>query len=440
VTATGSPSSSRSRGGAVLVTDAGRPSALAVIRSLGRAGWRVVAASSDRVSPGLHSRHAAVRVRYPKAHLDPAGAVEAILATTRRHHVELVVPVTDDVIAPLAAARHRFEGVAALAVAGDAALAGAWDKLATVRLAEAHGIAVPRTVAVDELGPDAAVAAAAGLGWPVVVKPRRSYTYLPGARPERRWVGYAFDEAELRRRLAAAGEDVLLQAHHRGAGVGVGVLAHEGRLLAAFQHRRLREFPLTGGASTCRVSEAPDPTLLDAAATLLGALEWTGLAMVEFRVGDAGAVLMEINGRVWGALPLAVASGMDFPARLAALHVDGAPPGGGPPDTGYRVGVRSRDLDGERAWMAAVLRGGAARPPFEMPPRREALAVALGLLRRGCPVDGFDRHDPIPGALEVVRVAAGVAGRLRDQGPGRWRQAPGTPRPAPVQATGGVEG
>jgi predicted ATP-grasp superfamily ATP-dependent carboligase len=427
-----------SRGRSVLVTDAGRPSALAVIRSLGRAGWQVVAASSDRVSPGLRSRHAAVRAHYPKAHLDPAGAVEAILATARRHHVELVVPVTDDVIAPLAAARHRFEGVAAVAVAGDAALAGAWDKLATIRLAEPQGIAVPRTVAVDELGPEAAMAAAGGLGWPVVVKPRRSYTYVPGVRPERRWVGYAFDEAELRHRLAAAGEDVLLQAHHPGAGVGVGVLAHEGRLLAAFQHRRVREFPLTGGASSCRVSEPVDAGLLGAASALLGPLGWTGLAMVEFRVGDGGPVLMEINGRVWGALPLAVASGMDFPARLAALHVDGAPTGGGPPDTGYRVGVRSRDLDGERAWMAAVLRGGEARPPFEMPPRREALAVALGLLRRGCPVDGFDRHDPIPGALEVVRVAAGVARRL--SAPGRWRQAPGTPRPAPVQAAGGAEG
>lgn len=415
----------------VLVTDAGRPSALAVVRSLGRAGWRVVAASSDRVSPALHSRYTAARVRYPRPHHDPAGTVEAVLAAVRRHHVELVVPVTDDVIFPLAAARPRFEGLTALAVADDAALATASDKLATVRLAQEQGIAVPRTLAVDELGPEAALAAAAagGLGWPVVVKPRRSYTYVAGARPERRWVGYAFDRSELRHRLAAAGDDVLLQEHHPGTGVAVGLLADCGRPLAAFQHRRLREVPLTGGASSCRVSEPVDPTLLHAATALLGALGWTGLAMVEFRVAAGYAVLMEINGRIWGALPLAVASGMDFPARLAALHLEGTSSPPGPPDTRYRVGVCTRDLDGERAWLAAVLRGVPARPPFQVPPRREALAVAVGLLRRGCRVDGFDRHDPVPGALEVVRVTAGVAGRAVGH---HRRPAPATvSRPAP---------
>lgn len=397
----------------VLVTDAGRPSALAVIRSLGRQGWRVVAATSDRVSPASHSRHTAARVRYPKPHHDPEGTVEAVLEAVRRHHVELVVPVTDDVILPLAAARRRFEGLAALAVADDAALATAWDKLATIRLAEAQGIAVPRTMAVDELGLEATVAAAAAgdLGWPVVVKPRRSYAHVAGARPERRWVGYAFDEGELRHRLAAAGDDVLLQEHHPGTGVGIGILADHGRPLAAFQHRRIREFPLTGGASSCRVSEPVDATMLAAATSLLGAMEWTGLAMVEFRADRGRTVLMEINGRIWGALPLAVASGMDFPARLAALHLEGAPPPGDGLDTGYRVGVRTRDLDGERAWLAAVLRGAPLRPPFEMPRRREALAVAVGLLRRGCPIDGLDRHDPVPGALELARVAAGVASR-----------------------------
>ena len=398
-------------GRSVLVTDAGRPSALAVIRSLGRAGWRVVAASSDRVSPALHSRYTAARVRYPKPHHDPAGTVEGVLCAVRRHHVELVVPVTDDVILPLAAARHRFEGVATLAVADDAALAAAADKLATIRLARAQGIAVPRTLAVDELGLEPAVVAAGDLGWPVVVKPRRSYTYASGTRPQRRWVSYAFDEAELRHRLVAAGDGALLQEHHPGTGVGVGLLADHGRPLAAFQHRRVREFPLTGGASSCRVSEPVDPTLLAAATTLLGAMGWTGLAMVEFRVGHGEPVLMEINGRIWGALPLAVASGMDFPARLAALHLDGTSPQGGQPDVDYRVGVCTSDLDGERAWLAAVLRGVPLRPPFEMPPRRKALGAAVGLLRRGFPIDGFDRHDPVPGVLEVMRVAAGVAGR-----------------------------
>ena len=46
-------------------------------------------------------------------------------------------------------------------------------------------------------------------------------------------------------------------------------------------------------------------------------LSYSGLAMVEFRRGPDGVgYLMEVNGRVWGSLPLAVRAGMDFPALL----------------------------------------------------------------------------------------------------------------------------
>ena len=43
----------------VLVTDAARGSAVAIIRSLGRAGWRVIAGDTDPASPGFRSRHVA---------------------------------------------------------------------------------------------------------------------------------------------------------------------------------------------------------------------------------------------------------------------------------------------------------------------------------------------------------------------------------------------
>ena len=64
---------------------------------------------------------------------------------------------------------------------------------------------------------------------------------------------------------------------------------------------------MTGGASSYRESVALDARLLEDSVRLLQALRWTGLAMVEFKVGADGYHLMEINGRVWGSLPLAVA-------------------------------------------------------------------------------------------------------------------------------------
>ena len=155
------------------------------------------------------------------------------------------------------------------------------------------------------------------------------------------------------------------------------------------------------------------PTLYAYSTRLLAALEWTGLAMVEFKVGEDGPKLMEINGRVWGSLPLAVKSGVDFPARMAELYLAGPPKNGRPADTAYRLGVRSRNLDLEVVWIASTLRGRRGRRLVFVPPRREGVEAAIRLLN---PKDGFDilsREDPRPGMAELAGIAAKLRRKVR---------------------------
>lgn len=107
---------------------------------------------------------------------------------------------------------------------------------------------------------------------------------------------------------------MLLQEYCAGAGVGVEMLMHEGNCVAVFQHRRLKELPFTGGVSVLAISERPDAALVETSLALLRALEWSGVAMVEYKVNPkTGPVLMEVNGRYWGTISLAVSSGIDFP-------------------------------------------------------------------------------------------------------------------------------
>ena len=96
-------------------------------------------------------------------------------------------------------------------------------------------------------------------------------------------------------------------------------LCHEGRILVALQHQRLHE-PLQGGGAAHRRTVRSEH-LEQAAARLLSALRYTGVAMIEFRAdAEAGAwTLIEINGRFWGSLPLSVAAGVDFPRYLYEL-------------------------------------------------------------------------------------------------------------------------
>ena len=169
---------------------------------------------------------------------------------------------------------------------------------------------------------------------------------------------------------------------------------------------------MTGGASALRESVELDPALYDYSLRLMRELRWTGLAMVEFRVGPGGPVLMEVNGRIWGSLPLAVKSGVDFPLRLAELCLDrelGVPAAA----DDFALGVRSRNLGLELVWVASVLRKRRRYPYLPAPRRRAGLTAALRLALRRDGFDVLDRDDPAPGLLDAAQVATRLVGKMR---------------------------
>ena len=110
---------------------------------------------------------------------------------------------------------------------------------------------------------------------------------------------------------------------------------------AVFAHKRLREFPVNGGPSTLRES-VHKPDLVNVSIKLLKALNWYGVAMVEFKEDprDGQCKLMEINPRFWGSLPLSILAGVDFPYLLYKMAVNGDVE----PVMNYPEGVRCRWL------------------------------------------------------------------------------------------------
>jgi len=401
----------------VMVTDAGRGSALAIIRSLGRRGWHVVAADADPRSPGFHSRYAASRVVYPSPAIDAAATVDRLHAAALAHRIDLIIPVTDEVLLPLSAARDRFAGVSALAIPDAAALAIVGDKAATLELATRLGVPVPRSCLVTTAA--AALERVADFRLPIVVKPITSRVRTDSGAMAAFSVSYADGPARLGETMAGleGRTAALLQEYCPGEGHGVELLLSDGRPVAAFQHHRLREVPFTGGASAYRESVPLDPVLLDHSVRLLAELRWTGLAMVEFKVGPDGPRLMEINGRIWGSLPLAVRCGVDFPVRLAELALDGPWPGtfdpaAGDQPTDYPVGVRMHNLDLEITWIMSVLRGKRRHAFLPIPPRRAALSAGLGLLRPGAMFDVQSWADPRPGLADIARIARKLVGKV----------------------------
>lgn len=388
----------------VLITDAGRGSALAFIRSLGRQGWRIIAADGDPYSLGFRSRYVQEKVIYPSPNAAPGEMVATLHKAVQDLQVDLLIPVTDAIILPLTEQRAHFEGSCRLAIPAPAALEVVTNKSRTLELAASLGIPIPGQQQVETV--EEALAHAPALGWPVVLKPMTSYVYHNQTRGEALKVCYASNPQQLAQQMQrfVGVCPVLLQAYCTGVGHGVELLMYQGRPLAAFQHKRWREIPLSGGASAFRESVPLDPVLYHYALQLLEAVQWTGLAMVEFKVGSDGPKLMEINGRIWGSLPLAVQSGMDFPARLARLYLEGPPEQTDGPDHSYTIGVRAHNLELDMLWIGAVLRGKQRYPFLPMPPRSAAIVALFELFNPGHSFDILSLEDPQPGIAEIIKI------------------------------------
>ncbi len=182
--------------------------------------------------------------------------------------------------------------------------------------------------------------------------------------------------------------------------MGIFTCYRDGKPVLLFGHRRLRERPPWGGVSVLSESVSVDPVAAGFATRLLDAIGWEGVAMVEFKLDDRDGLpkLMEINGRFWGSLQLAIDAGVNFPEVLLRA-ISGQPDTPQPP---YRIGVRDRWFWGDVDSLLVTMFGGAGRPP--MTQGRGRLSALAAFARSGgadLHYDNPKRDDPWPFVVET---------------------------------------
>jgi predicted ATP-grasp superfamily ATP-dependent carboligase len=279
------------------------------------------------------------------------------------------------------------------------------DKERLLREAAGLGIMVPAQKVVRD-AEDLASVDVSPLRYPVVIKPARSVSECLGPRATFS-VSYACDEKELTRKirvLPPAAFPLLLQERIVGPGIGIFLLLWDGQVMAEFAHQRLTEKPPSGGVSVYRESIVLDENLRDQSVALLKRFNWRGVAMVEYKRDSASgqSYLMEINGRFWGSLQLAIDSGVDFPRILIGCALgesfDGVPT--------YHAGVRSRWWWGQIDHVVGRVR--RSRQPEPVPPGSRSFPRVLGDLLIG-PIRRRDYeevlrwNDPRPFFNETIR-------------------------------------
>ena len=389
----------------VLITDGNERAALAATRSLGKSGFQIEICTYEGPSLSGASKYCLMEHRVPSPLAAPTAFTDRILEVCLDRAIDVLLPITDAALLALLPRRQEFSPTRIPFPSFESySRVSAKDALMTT--ARDLGLYTPGQVVLAE--PPAKPLASADLpDFPLVIKPARS-VFDSDSDGVRRQTGvtYVSDEVELGNaleRYPAGAYPLLLQERIPGAGFGVFLLLWEGKLLATFAHRRLREKPPTGGVSVYREAIALDPDLLDLSRKLLESHDWSGVAMVEFKrsTRDGRPYLMEVNGRFWGSLQLAIDAGVDFPTLLVRSALGEAVS----PVSSYRVGTRSRWFLGDLDHLLLRLRR-KYRPP-ELPPGSGGLLRAL--VRFATPW--------APGArFEVLRIS--------DPGPGirEWKQ------------------
>jgi predicted ATP-grasp superfamily ATP-dependent carboligase len=378
-------------GRTALVLDGGSGPALACTRSLGRAGWRVLAPAGTRSAA---SRYAAASVPVPEPDRDPDRFLPAVRAVLAAEPVDVIVPCTDASSLLL----HETPDVtgAARVLGGERdQVLRLTDKAACLRLAETAGFPVPAWS--EPATAEEAVEVAREVGYPCVVKPRRSYIRTAETLQHlRHTVVLGPDDVRAAFAAAPGDEPPLVQALVRGRAISVGAVRHEGRLLGAVVRETLTFHPVAGGTSVWKRTVRPDEPGAQAAVDLLASIGYDGLAEVEYQLEPDGTPrLMEVGVRAFGWLPLAIAAGADLPLLAARAVVGENPPALG----GYQPGVEMRWPAGE----LLRLRDAGRRALPAGVSRAHVIRSAWPPWRPGMRYDGLARDDWWPWAPARIR-------------------------------------
>jgi predicted ATP-grasp superfamily ATP-dependent carboligase len=381
--------------------------ALAAVRALAQAGWQVGVGAPDGRGLASSSRACSRRHPVPAAHHGQPAFLAAVARAVAEGGYEVVFGAGEAEVLTLS--EHRRAVPAVVPHAEHQAVLNALDKARLTEAAVAAGFRVPRSLAPDSLSEETR---------PVVVKARMHAQPGQAGAPPRIDTNVVVGATATRRRvadIAALGGQAEVQEFLDGRLMAYAAVTTAGGRQVAAQSMQVaaRVWPPGAGASCRAVSVPVDPELSGRAAALLAGLGWFGLAELQFLVpADGIPRLIDLNGRFYGSLALAVRAGANLPAIWARLAT-----GRDVEPVTAAAGIRYSWWEGDLRRAVLERRGGLARD----------LAGTLGAGVGAVHSIGRWR-DPAPALLQARRLlaehragvpdhaTAGLAGNLRKPG------------------------
>lgn len=287
-----------------VVTDGKYRSSIAAVRALHRAGYRVVVTQTRgdvKSAPAVAESKSCAFFRWIEGKCADESYGARLCEVLKEYDRPVLFCVGAVTLGTVARQREEFSAVADFLIADAETLDALNDKETVHARADSLGIPVPKEYDGE---PD---------GYPVIVKPHCGEKF--GLKASERYACAENKEEfdAVLARMRRYDPKPIVQQKVTGAGAGVSLLlGKDSELLCALCHRRVREYPISGGPSTCCKSFY-DEAMIAQAYALLRSFDFTGLAMVEFK----GDKVLEVNPRVWGSFPMTEAAQSPMTALYA---------------------------------------------------------------------------------------------------------------------------
>jgi len=301
----------------ILITDGPNKNTLAILRDLGKDKGKYHLEITSHFNKGItlssYSKYCKKTHVQKSVGEDLDSYAEKLLDLVRKNDYDVLLPV--GLISYLAASKFRdnFSNYVRLVVPEWEKMKIAFNKDNTMKFAEELGIPIPRTRVIsteDDLEDIDDL--------PVVMKSSDGFLKYCSNKNEL-LENYKFIKNKSATRIIA-------QEYITGFGCGFYGVYDQGELVAHFLHKRIREFPVTGGPSAIAESYF-DKRLLHYGEKLCNALEWNGPIMAEFKydIENDDYKLIEVNPKLWGSLDLTIAAGVDVPRILVDIALGKKP-------------------------------------------------------------------------------------------------------------------
>ena len=289
---------------------------LGVLRSLKKRGTPTFLIDRE-LCIGRFSRHKDKFLRCPDVG-DKCGFLEFLKRLAEKENLWgwVVYANDDETVRFLSQNKRELERFYKIPVPEWEIIKNIYNKKLTYQLAEEINIPIPKTFYPKNIGNLSRL----NLEFPVIIKPAiRDHFY----RKTKLKAIKALNREELLKGYQEVcaiidPSEVMIQELIPGRAsnlYSLGAFFKDGKMIAKVIAKRSRQHPMEFGHATTYAETVNIPVLQEIGTKMLKALNYYGLAEVEFMCDprDEQYKLIEVNGRVWGWHTLAGAAGVDLP-------------------------------------------------------------------------------------------------------------------------------